>query len=244
MNSQLLKGWIRRGGGRPWGVQVMLNRGHTSRGGLGIWRIRRVWKQWSSLRGAPTMSGFMSLPLFVIFASDYACIALQDWGSDGYEHNYITWVWAYHFFLMHFWTSSPYLGHSTNKNGSLPGHTLLPNCKAIALSYHYTILRSYSSLISDSTMELKDKDHSAPPAGAAGYPNRLGTSTGGSGGLIGSALPIEHTPTSFSMISTESSSIYTCSGIDKQGRRWEDDTFCTIPTSLLPLLLILNYLYM
>ena len=31
-------------------------------------------------QGPPTMSGFMSLPLFVILASDYACIALWDWG--------------------------------------------------------------------------------------------------------------------------------------------------------------------
>ena len=48
--------------------------------------------------------------------------------------------------------------------------------------------------------------------------------------MIGDALPIERPPTSLSMISTGSSSIYTCSGTDKQGRRWEDDTFHIIPT--------------
>ena len=49
--------------------------------------------------------------------------------------------------------------------------------------------------------------------------------------MIGDALPIEHPPTSLSIISTGSSSNYTCLGVDKQGRRWEDDTFCTIPSS-------------
>ena len=35
----------------------------------------------SSPWGPPTMSRFMSLPLFVIFALGYACIAPQDWGD-------------------------------------------------------------------------------------------------------------------------------------------------------------------
>ena len=68
-------------------------------------------------------------------------------------------------------------------------------------------------------MELENEDHSAPPTEAARYPDGLGTSTGGSGGLIGDALPVERPPTSLSMISTGSLSIYTCLGMNKQGKR-------------------------
>ena len=48
-------------------------------------------------------------------------------------------------------------------------------------------------------MELKDEDHSAPPAGATGYSNGLAISMEGLGSLIGDALHIERSPTSFNV---------------------------------------------
>ena len=94
-------------------------------------------------------------------------------------------------------TSLPYLGHNNTKNRLLPRCTLLPTHKAIALSHYYTIPRSCSALLSDSVMELKDKNHSAPPAEASRYADGLATSTGASRGSISNALTIERSSTSF-----------------------------------------------
>ena len=55
--------------------------------------------------------------------------------------------------------------------------------------------------------EIKDEDHSAPPAGTAGYPNRLAISTEGSGGSIGDVSPVKCLPASLFIISTGSSLI-------------------------------------
>ena len=78
-------------------------------------------------------------------------------------------------------------------------------------------------------MELKGENHSATPARAAIYPDGLAVSTGGLRGSIIVASPIERSPASLSTISTGSSSIWTCLGGDKQGKRWVDHNFCMVP---------------
>ena len=109
--------------------------------------------------------------------------------------------------------------------------THFSECKAILLSCYYIIPGNWTSFISDSDIEFKDEDYSAPPAGAAGYPKgpAMFGLTGGSGS---NALLSTYYSVSLSMRLIFSLSVYTCLGADRQGWRWVDDTFHIVPIIL------------